>query len=230
LCTETPLYRIFTPAGTLLAYSQPADQKQLRTQASLAATVWSSYADSVSSTSTNDGDHSSSQYTQGELSTLTLEFTHGNLYIIELRPRLLLCLVGTTKPGGLLSPALVAQSNLPSTSSSIREGTAPTSPKEDRPDPSAHASASSVATVKRADTAGGAGHLGDDSAAALASMQIHSLPPLLQVPLSPRPGSSMSSIAGDGEAGALGILKAQAESLARFLQKELEGFEVPEAM
>lgn len=79
--------RLFTPSGSLLATgTSPVapDAKKARTNAALAANIWSTYS---STTEDDDG-----------LKTLTLEFEEYNMHIALVAPRVLLCLIGPTKP------------------------------------------------------------------------------------------------------------------------------------
>jgi hypothetical protein len=208
----------------LLAYSQPSDPKILRTQASLASTVWSSYSNLVTpedNSPSSSESLSAAESVDGNLATLTLELTGGCLYIVEIRPRLLLCLVGKPKSvslsdlAGSRAESLADEPGPSSVSPGSKQTTARTGHDLQSKD--------SGSTIVPHSTTQAAAN-------SVAAGPLPVFPSSLRVPLSPRPGSSSSSIFGGGEPGAIGVMKAQGESLAHYLRKELEDFEVPEFM
>ncbi|KAI9757199.1 MAG: hypothetical protein M1815_001809 [Lichina confinis] len=104
---------IFTPQGTLIAYSASASPMTLRMHATLAASVWSSYASLASNgtvaaalpgepevSSGNPPDTRSTEPTADSITYLTLDLADGTLLITALACGLLLCLVGSVSRQG----------------------------------------------------------------------------------------------------------------------------------
>ncbi|KAF2136019.1 uncharacterized protein K452DRAFT_238263 [Aplosporella prunicola CBS 121167] len=87
-----PRMFVMSPNGTLLAYSTPANIKELRDQAALISMTWKEQEAKFDSP---DGEASSSKL----LETLTIEFDNNNLIVRAIQPKLLLVLVGGVPPG-----------------------------------------------------------------------------------------------------------------------------------
>lgn len=87
-----------SPNGTLLAYSTPANIKELRDQAALISMAWKEHELNVHSEAHDAGHNGSSP-----LETLTIEFDNNNLIVRAIQPKLLLVLVGGVPPGRKLS-------------------------------------------------------------------------------------------------------------------------------
>jgi hypothetical protein len=97
---------IMTPNGSLMAYTLPANMKELRDQVALVSISWKEHLER------KDNERFEPQYTQGgpnepskrvvradALETLTVEFDHRNLIVKYLQPKLLLVLEGGVPPG-----------------------------------------------------------------------------------------------------------------------------------
>jgi hypothetical protein len=97
---------IMTPNGSLMAYTLPANMKELRDQVALVSISWKEHLER------KDNEKFEPQYTQGgpnepskrmvrpdALETLTVEFDHRNLIVKYLQPKLLLVLEGGVPPG-----------------------------------------------------------------------------------------------------------------------------------
>ncbi|KAK8245287.1 hypothetical protein HDK77DRAFT_482467 [Phyllosticta capitalensis] len=91
-----PRMFVMSPNGTLLAYSRPANIKELRDQAALVSMAWKEHENSIKSESEN---HDPSAASRASLETLTIEFDNGNLIVRAIQPKLLLVLVGGVPPG-----------------------------------------------------------------------------------------------------------------------------------
>lgn len=90
-----------SPNGTLLAYSTPANIKELRDQAALISMAWKDHEKAIVSSHDEDASRTdgSSKATQNKLlETLTIEFDSNNLIIRAIQPMLLLVLVGGVPP------------------------------------------------------------------------------------------------------------------------------------
>ncbi|KAK7569558.1 hypothetical protein IWX91DRAFT_327592 [Phyllosticta citricarpa] len=88
-----------SPNGTLLAYSRPANIKELRDQAALVSMAWKEHEHTIRSETTHFENHDSSASSRAPLETLTIEFDNGNLIVRAIQPKLLLVLVGGVPPG-----------------------------------------------------------------------------------------------------------------------------------
>lgn len=97
---------IMTPNGSLMAYTLPANMKELRDQVALVSISWKEHLE------LKDNERFEPQYTQGgpneapkrvvrsdALETLTIEFDNRNLIVKYLQPKLLLVLEGGVPPG-----------------------------------------------------------------------------------------------------------------------------------
>ena len=189
---------ILTPAGTLVAYSLASSPTTLRSQATLAATIWSSYNALASSNTLAAGlpkdpasdDASTSQSDSSSpdrLKTLEFELSSGQVVLCRLRSHLLLCLVG---PTALSPPSTQSSVHSPSRSPSSHEVSLPTS-------------VDSAATPSQS-------------------------PP----PPPPRAHSSTGTWSQNGlgekdKVATLRLLRTQANTLAEWLNTELDGFEMP---
>lgn len=87
-----------SPNGTLLAYSTPANIKELRDQAALISMAWKEHELNVHSEA-DDADHDDASSPPTPLETLTIEFDNNNLIVRAIQPKLLLVLVGGVPPG-----------------------------------------------------------------------------------------------------------------------------------
>lgn len=87
---------LMSPNGTLVAYSQPSNTKELRDQAAVISMAWKDQEAQV-----DDGSSSSSGSVvpTGTLETLTIEQDSMNLIIRAIQPRLLLVMRGGAPPG-----------------------------------------------------------------------------------------------------------------------------------
>ena len=87
-----------TPNGTIIAYSQPTNIRDLRRQAAMAALSWQEHEGSPPRDSGEiDGEPSKIKMT-GLLRTLTMESESSNLIIRKVQPQLLLVLEGGVPP------------------------------------------------------------------------------------------------------------------------------------
>jgi len=82
-----------TPNGSLIAYTTPANIRELRDQVALVSMSWKETLETRTSEQATSGD------SQSVLETLTLEFDSRNLLVRYLQPRLLLVLEGGVPPG-----------------------------------------------------------------------------------------------------------------------------------
>ncbi len=92
---------VMSPNGTLLAYSTPANIKELRDQAALISMAWKDYERAISSlhgADTTRPDGSAKGAADKSLETLTIEWDSNNLIVRALQPKLLLVLVGGVPP------------------------------------------------------------------------------------------------------------------------------------
>ncbi|KAK8158058.1 hypothetical protein BKA80DRAFT_206894 [Phyllosticta citrichinensis] len=94
-----PRMFVMSPNGTLLAYSRPANIKELRDQAALVSMAWKEHEHSVRSETSHSENHEPSASSRAPLETLTIEFDNGNLIVRAIQPKLLLVLVGGVPPG-----------------------------------------------------------------------------------------------------------------------------------
>lgn len=88
---------IFTPKGTLLAYSETSSIRDLRRQAAKAALLWQEQLESRHGMSAIDGKQQRASPPPG-LTTLTIETESGNTIIRQIQPQLLLVLEGGVPP------------------------------------------------------------------------------------------------------------------------------------
>lgn len=92
-----------TPNGSLIAYTLPANIKELRDQAALVSISWKENLEAKLASDDTSSHHSSepSQRTLRDdaLETLTIEFDNRNLLIRYLQTKLLLVLEGGVPPG-----------------------------------------------------------------------------------------------------------------------------------
>ncbi|KAI5244074.1 hypothetical protein E4T43_03891 [Aureobasidium subglaciale] len=112
LLTENVDHKVFvrwfimTPNGSLMAYTLPANMKELRDQVALVSISWKEHLER------KDNEKFEPQYSQGgpnepskrviradALETLTVEFDNRNLIVKYLQPKLLLVLEGGVPPG-----------------------------------------------------------------------------------------------------------------------------------
>ncbi|KAI9835903.1 MAG: hypothetical protein M1819_001801 [Sarea resinae] len=96
---------MFTPSGLLVANSSPANVRALRNQVALAGSIWQQYA-AVATAGIIHGALSENEFgaistsTHKDLGVLTIELRDVNLVVREIRPQLLLGLIGPKyKPG-----------------------------------------------------------------------------------------------------------------------------------
>lgn len=100
------MYSIMTPNGSLIAYTTPADVRELRDQAAIVSMSWKEQLDLKAS---NNDNHDFSQGSLRDiprrttrpdtLETLTVEFDKSNVIVRYLQPKLLLVLEGGVPPG-----------------------------------------------------------------------------------------------------------------------------------
>lgn len=96
---------IMTPNGSLIAYSIPADSRELRDQAALVSISWKEHLE-IKDSENFDPQYSQSYANQASrriirpdaLETLTMEFETRNLLVRYLQPKLLLVLEGGVPP------------------------------------------------------------------------------------------------------------------------------------
>ncbi|WPG98518.1 Hypothetical protein R9X50_00130900 [Acrodontium crateriforme] len=89
---------LMTPNGTLLAYSQPADPKDLRKQAAMAAISWQQQHTALHEHSFVADDNTNASSKIRELCTLTIESDTSNTIVRQVQPHLLLVLHGGVPP------------------------------------------------------------------------------------------------------------------------------------
>jgi hypothetical protein len=89
---------LFTPNGTLLAYSSTTDIKDLRRQAARAVLLWQEQLQSQRSSPESSYNSHHTAPTTDTLRTLTIESEEGNTIIRFLQPKLLLVLEGGVPP------------------------------------------------------------------------------------------------------------------------------------
>lgn len=90
-----------SPNGTLLAYSTPANIKELRDDATIASIAWKDHQAKGAKTSRrpdSPASVASSTISEGALETLTIEQTKNNLIIRAIQPKLLLVMIGGVPP------------------------------------------------------------------------------------------------------------------------------------
>ena len=91
-----------SPTGTLLAYSTPANIKELRDQATLISMAWEDHQISINAVVKEEScsaDGSNGTTDRKSLETLTIEFDHANLIVRAIQANLLLVLLGDVPPG-----------------------------------------------------------------------------------------------------------------------------------
>lgn len=86
---------LMTPNGTLLAYTQPTDLRDLRKQVAVAALSWQDHQQSEAEGS---GEQASPANLQRQLHTLIIESEVSNVFIRTIQPELLLVLEGGVPP------------------------------------------------------------------------------------------------------------------------------------
>lgn len=89
---------LMTPNGTLLAYSQPSDAKDLRKQAAMAAISWQQQYTALHENSLGGDDSTNEVPKSRELCTLTIESDTSNTIVRQVQPQLLLVLDGGVPP------------------------------------------------------------------------------------------------------------------------------------
>ncbi|KKY14160.1 hypothetical protein UCDDS831_g08375 [Diplodia seriata] len=92
-----PRMFVMSPNGTLLAYSTPANIKELRDQAALISMAWKEHELNIHS-GADDADHDGPSAQPKPLETLTIEFDNNNLIVRAIQSKLLLVLVGGVPP------------------------------------------------------------------------------------------------------------------------------------
>ena len=105
-------WSIMTPNGTLLAYSQPTDIRELRKQAAIAALSWQEHQEPSRRDSTDPEGESGEITMPGLLRTLTMESESANVIIRKIQPQLLLVLEGGIPPRRRRFEAHVTPENL----------------------------------------------------------------------------------------------------------------------
>ncbi|KAF1350024.1 hypothetical protein BDV97DRAFT_352994 [Delphinella strobiligena] len=97
---------IMTPNGSLMAYTLPANMKELRDQVALVSISWKEHLERKDSENhepqhSEDGPNDSERriIRPDALETLTIEFDNRNLIVKYLQPKLLLVLEGGVPPG-----------------------------------------------------------------------------------------------------------------------------------
>ncbi|TKA79534.1 hypothetical protein B0A49_00379 [Cryomyces minteri] len=99
-----PRMFVMSPNGTLLAYSTPANVKELRDQAALISMAWKDYVAMLEVAQYNSAaaaaaeDDTTLNPPGRTLETLTIEFDNNNLIVRAIQPKLLLILVGGVPP------------------------------------------------------------------------------------------------------------------------------------
>jgi len=97
-----PRWLVMSPNATLLAYTGPANIKELRDQAALVSILWKEaelkFKPTQSHPSLSESTSSSSTVIEGCLETLTIETDKANIIVRAIQPRLLLVLVGGIPP------------------------------------------------------------------------------------------------------------------------------------
>ena len=91
-----------SPSGTLLAYSTPANIKELRDQATLISMAWEDHQSSIGANAneaSQNTDGNDGTADQKSLEALTIEFDHANLIVRAIQANLLLVLLGDVPPG-----------------------------------------------------------------------------------------------------------------------------------
>jgi hypothetical protein len=202
----------------LIAYSQPSEPKTLRTQTTLAASIWSSYdrlsADGTISKALPNYDRNTGQPSSessaaiaisedkrpqesSAIKNMTLEMRDANIHIQEIRPQLLLALI-SIKSSSYPSPTATSPaSKAPSNAHLSRDAS-----KLNSRNSSAHSSSKQFAAVSTG---------GSHSPAT-----------------SPTSNAVLGSRAGD--VGGLQLLKRRAEKLAEEISEDLGDFEMPDTM
>lgn len=91
---------LITPNGTLLAYSQPTDTKDLRTHVVMVAMSWQEHSTFTASSGSDDGDGDLREMKpqHSQLRTLTIETPDSNVLVRQIQPQLLLVLEGGVPP------------------------------------------------------------------------------------------------------------------------------------
>ncbi|KAK4549426.1 hypothetical protein LTR36_006423 [Oleoguttula mirabilis] len=87
---------LMTPNGTLLAYTQPTDMKDLRKQVAVAALSWQDHQQAE--IGGPNSDLASAASTQRQLYTLIIESETSNVLVRQIQPELLLVLEGGVPP------------------------------------------------------------------------------------------------------------------------------------
>ncbi|KAI9826546.1 MAG: hypothetical protein M1832_006142 [Thelocarpon impressellum] len=193
---------VLTPAGTLLAYSTPAaPPTTLRSQATLAATIWASYSAHAASTlpaallATGGGGGPGGEGTRG-LRTLDLELASALLSLRRLHSGLLLCLLGPAA-----RPPPPPPTRRPASPTAAPETA---SPRSSTPTPPLASSAPSAPSAS---------------------------PPQAQArPLETDESSARDMDAGverGAERADIALLRARGKTLAEWLDRELEAFVMP---
>jgi len=95
-----------TPNGSLMAYTLPANMKELRDQVALVSLTWKEHLKSKSSGNAQSDDQPDSPIEsdtrpvrQDAIETMTIEFDNRNIIVKHLQPKLLLVLEGGVPPG-----------------------------------------------------------------------------------------------------------------------------------
>lgn len=89
---------LMTPNGTVLAYSQPTNVRELRKQAAMAALSWQEHQGMSHGDQDNADTETANIKMPGLLRTLTVESESANLIVRKLQPQMLLVLEGGIPP------------------------------------------------------------------------------------------------------------------------------------
>ena len=89
---------LMTMNGTLLAYTQPTNIKELRKQAAMAAISWQEHQAAANTETSDAAGDSSKVAVPSLLQTLTMETEDSNIIVRKIQPQLLLVLEGGVPP------------------------------------------------------------------------------------------------------------------------------------
>ena len=99
--TDQRLYKrwfLMTPSGTLFAYSEPTDIRDLRKQAAMATLAWQNHSERPIPAEVSPGGERDNDSIGDWLTALTIESDSSNLIIRKIQPQLLLALEGGVPP------------------------------------------------------------------------------------------------------------------------------------
>ncbi|KAK0650689.1 hypothetical protein DIS24_g6563 [Lasiodiplodia hormozganensis] len=197
-----PRMFVMSPNGTLLAYSTPANIKELRDQAALISMAWKEHELNIHS-GADDADHEGSSAPPQPLETLTIEFDNNNLIVRAIQQKLLLVLVGGVPPGRKQTFKIT-----PETQGGPRYPTEIAGLSGGRHDGVIEPSQSSEASGQGADL------VGSPEAPSTASIA----------------DSTMSQREKDMKLGALHIQRKKLDAMTRFIRQDFErkGFVMPD--